>query len=268
MTDQTIPDEIRTAIAGELDRIETEEGCRILLAVESGSRAWGFHSPDSDFDVRFIYVQRPEWYLSIDLETRRDVIERPISDELDISGWDIRKALRLFTKSNPPLLEWLASPIVYRLSSGFREALLALLPEYHSTTRSYYHYRQMAEKNYRAYLQGDVVRLKKYLYVLRPLFAVRWLQQGRGVVPMEFARLLVTIEDQPDLVEAVNALVERKMSGEELAEGPAIPVITSFVREELARLEATHVEKAAPVPGVESLDRLFRTMLETVWTTP
>ena len=105
-----VSDEIRTTIAAELTRIEQAYDCEVLLAVESGSRAWGFQSRDSDYDVRFVYVHRPEWYLSVDLDLRRDVIEKPITDELDISGWDIRKTLRLFAKSNPPLLEWLGSP--------------------------------------------------------------------------------------------------------------------------------------------------------------
>jgi len=99
-------------IKAELARIEEDENISILWACESGSRAWGFESQNSDYDVRFIYLQRTEEYLrASDL---RDVIEKPISDDLDISGWDLPKALRLFRKSNPPLLEWLQSPIVYQ----------------------------------------------------------------------------------------------------------------------------------------------------------
>jgi predicted nucleotidyltransferase len=108
--DEAIVEEVRR----RLDQVEASEGVRILLAVESGSRAWGFPSRDSDYDVRFVYIHPPEWYLSVDAEFRRDVIERPILDEIDLSGWEIRKALLLFAKSNPPLLEWLASPLVYK----------------------------------------------------------------------------------------------------------------------------------------------------------
>ena len=100
-------------ILTRLQNLEIEEGVKILYACESGSRAWGFPSADSDYDARFLYLQPPEWYLAVDLEQKRDVIERPISDQLDLSGWDLRKALKLFHKSNPPLLEWLGSPIVY-----------------------------------------------------------------------------------------------------------------------------------------------------------
>lgn len=98
-------------IRSRLDAIQASENVCIVYACESGSRAWGFPSADSDYDVRFIYVRPVEWYLSID--DKRDVIECPVEDGLDINGWDLRKALRLSRKSNPPLLEWLGSPIVY-----------------------------------------------------------------------------------------------------------------------------------------------------------
>jgi len=113
-------DAITATILERLAAIEHTELVHILYACESGSRAWGFASPDSDYDVRFIYVRPRDWYLSIDLERRRDVIERPIEGVLDINGWDLRKALQLMRKSNPPLFEWLHSPLVYRAQAEFR----------------------------------------------------------------------------------------------------------------------------------------------------
>ena len=262
-----IPDEIRTAITAELTRIEKTCDCEILLAVESGSRAWGFPSRDSDYDVRFVYVHRPEWYLSVDTELRLDVIEKPITDELDISGWDIRKTLRLFAKSNPPLLEWLGSPIVYDESWDFAAELRALLPEYYSPTSSVHHYLHMAQGNYRDYLKGDEVWLKKYLYALRPLLAVRWLEQGRGVAPMEFARLLDTIEDQPALSDDIRALVKRKMAGEELDRGPTIPSISRFIASELVRYEDLKPPQSPRTNEFDSLNELFRRILRRAWAT-
>lgn len=94
---------MREEILKRLTDIEGEEDVKIFYACESGSRAWGFPSADSDYDVRFLYRHPEEWYLSVDLEEKRDVIERPINDDLDISGWDLRKALKLLRKSNPPL---------------------------------------------------------------------------------------------------------------------------------------------------------------------
>ena len=133
-------------IAAKLADIQVSEEVVILYACESGSRAWGFPSEDSDYDVRFIYVRPKDWYLSIDLETKRDVIERPISDELDIAGWDLRKALKLFYKSNPPLLEWLGSPIIYLEQFSTAEKLRELAKTFYSAKACMYHYLNMAEK--------------------------------------------------------------------------------------------------------------------------
>src|SRR5579885_617882 len=126
--------EIAEAIRRELTVVEAAEGATALYAVESGSRAWGFASTDSDYDVRLVYVRRPTWYLSIDLEERRDVGGKRCPGDVDLSGWDVRAALRLFARSNPPLLEWLRSPIVYRDRAGFAAELRSLLPTYYSPT--------------------------------------------------------------------------------------------------------------------------------------
>ena len=125
MDKPVIADAVRAEVARRLRQIEAEEGVRIFYACESGSRAWGFPSKDSDYDVRFLYAHPRPWYLSIDVERKRDVIERPITDEIDLGGWDLRKALQLFRKSNPPLLEWLQAPIIYRSKRcGLRESLV------------------------------------------------------------------------------------------------------------------------------------------------
>jgi len=177
-------------IRSELSTLEQANDVMILLSVESGSRAWGFPSADSDYDVRFIYLHKSDWYLSVDLEDRRDVIEQPIQELLDISGWDIRKALRLFHKSNPPLLEWLQCSIVYQERFSFAKKLRDLLPDFYSPKASYFHYLHMARGNIQEYLHGDTVWQKKYFYVLRPLLAMLWIERSLGPVPIEFNRLL------------------------------------------------------------------------------
>jgi hypothetical protein len=229
----------------------------VLLAVESGSRAWGFASKDSDYDVRFIYIHAREWYLSIDSDARRDVIERPIVDEIDLSGWDIRKALRLFAKANPPLIEWLSSPIIYRDHAGFREHLSRLLPIYYQPRSCMHHYLRMAENNRRDYLDGTSVWIKKYLYVLRPILAVRWIEQRRGPVPMEFRKLFVTIEDKAYLIGEIERLLERKQNGEELDRGLPIPVISVFISEEMDRLSAAFSKKEPEAVDLQPLQSLF-----------
>ncbi|MCZ2341308.1 MAG: nucleotidyltransferase domain-containing protein [Bacteroidales bacterium] len=255
----------RQRIEQDLAAIAAEESVRILYAVESGSRAWGFPSTDSDYDVRFLYVHPPSWYLAIDRDTRRDVVERPIVDLMDLSGWDISKALRLFARSNPTLWEWLDSPIVYIDALGFADRLRDEQPRYFSPIAGRYHYLRMARGNFRSYLQGDRVRLKKYFYVLRPLLAARWIEQKQTLAPMLFASLLETIPDHARLREAIASLLARKLSGEELDEGPRIPAIQEFIEAELPRLEALAGDSPQVQGAIEPLNVLFREYLERAW---
>jgi len=256
---------IISEIKHRLSALEQAEQVRVLYAVESGSRAWGFPSRDSDYDVRFIYVHPPDWYLSVDLESRRDVIERPMVDSFDFAGWDIRKALKLFAKSNPPLLEWLDSSIVYLDQIDFAARLRTLRAAFFSPPACAYHYLHMAQGNYRTYLRGPTVWLKKYFYVLRPLLAVRWIEQGRGVVPMLFSRLLETVADQPLFLKEVESLLQRKITGDELDEGPSIQLLQDFIDNELARLESLTVDPSRNRIDPEQLNRLFRDSLAHVW---
>ncbi len=252
---------MKDQIENVLNEIEESEGVRILYACESGSRAWGFASTDSDYDVRFLYCRPTSWYLAVNLEAKRDVIERPIDDVLDVSGWDLRKALQLFRKSNPPLLEWLGSPIVYREVTQVAEQMRELAKTYYSPIACGYHYLHMARNNCREFLKSDVVRRKKYFYVLRPLLAIRWLEAERGVVPTEFARLVeATVEDHK-VREAIDALVCEKAAGVELGTGPTIPVLSDFVYAELERLEGTPFSQTPPKQPIALLDQLFQNAL-------
>jgi predicted nucleotidyltransferase len=260
-----IPAPVRSDILDRLKRAEAQHDVKVLLAVESGSRAWGFASPNSDYDARFIYVNRADWYLSVSLEEQRDVIEYPIVDEIDINGWDLRKALRLFWKSNPAFVEWIQSPIVYTESGGFAQSVRALMPEVYSCERGIHHYRSMAKTNYRGYLKADLVPLKKYFYVLRPLLAVRWLEKYGTVAPIEFHRLLTLVADQPGLTGAIHALLERKRQSPEMGLSPQIPEIHGFIERELERLEAIKPERRERQEVVSGLSRLFRSTLDEAW---
>ena len=230
-----VDDAHRDAIRQRLRALEADEGVRIVLAVESGSRAWGFASTDSDYDVRFVYVRPASHYLSIRVEDRRDVIERPIDGEIDLNGWDLRKALRLLARTNPAIVEWLQSPITYVERGRFRIDARNLLPALYSPVRGLHHYRQMALGNHRSYLRGERVRLKKYLYALRPLLAARWIEARGTPAPMAFADLLGATELPPECRAAVAELLARKQSSSELAEGPPVPALQSFIETELAR---------------------------------
>lgn len=230
-----------------LTDIEKDENVIILYACESGSRAWGFPSSDSDYDVRFLYIRPIEWYLSI--EEGRDVIElinSPFTNELfDLRGWDIKKALKLYKKSNPPLLEWLHSPIIYLEKDDVAQQMRKLLPEFYSPLSCLFHYLHMAKKNFREYLKGDKVWIKKYFYILRPVLACKWIEKDLGPVPMEFQILVDRIIESDGLKTVIKELIKRKKEGEELSWGSKIPEINNFLDEEIKRLDAKryHITK-------------------------
>lgn len=249
-------------IGTELDRLAEDEDVCILYACESGSRAWGFESTDSDYDVRFLYLHPPHWYLRV--WPGRDVIERPIDDQLDISGWDLRKALQLLRKSNPPLLEWLGSPNVYREVPSVVAVLRGLVPDYYSPTACHYHYLHMAEGNWRDYLRGQEVWIKKYFYVLRPVLACLWIERGYGVVPMEFAILVECVVDDRSVRAAIRDLLARKKAGEELSRGPRIPAVSEFLDAEIGRLSAKKAPPSTPTT-VEPLNRAFLSCIAEVY---
>jgi len=249
-----ISDEIRTEIMYRLGRAEEEHGVRILFAVESGSRAWGFASPNSDYDVRFIYAHEPSWYQAVDLEERRDVIEYPIVDDIDLNGWDVRKALRLFWKSNPAFIEWILSSITYLDKSAFRAGALSILPSIYAPEKGIYHYRSMARTNYRGYLREEVVPLKKYFYVLRPLLAARWVKKTGGAAPIELEKLLTLLKGEPTVLAEIHTLLEKKRNTPELGRSAAVPILNDFIEAELGE-EPREVPKKSRSPRV--IDQLM-----------
>ena len=255
-------DKIRQESESRLRQTELEEEVCIFYACESGSRAWGFPSADSDYDVRFLYIHHPNWYLSID--DKREVIERKISDSIDLSGWDIRKALKLLRKSNPPLLEWLNSPIVYQQRTDIVEKIRQLMPEYYSPKSCLYHYFHMAEGNFREYLKGEIVWVKKYFYVLRPILACKWIEAGYGIVPMEFDHLIHRLVENDELKTAIDALVKRKRAGQELDREPRISIISEFIEAEIERLGDARFTGINHYDN-EKLNEVFRWALAEAW---
>ncbi|HEY5993273.1 MAG TPA: nucleotidyltransferase domain-containing protein [Gallionellaceae bacterium] len=249
-----IAPEVRARIIQALDEIEAQHQVKVLFACESGSRGWGFASPDSDYDVRFIYVHKLPWYLTV--HAPRDVVELPISDELDVNGWELRKALQLLRKSNPTLLEWLDSPVVYRADAAFAARMQGFVPEFFSSQGVRHHYLSMARKNFRSYLQGETVRLKKYLYVLRPLLAARWIDSGRGMPPMRFAELAEATVESTALAEEINRLLAIKMGAGEAEYSPRWNAIHAFIESELARSERDPAP-GRPAGNTASLDRFL-----------
>jgi predicted nucleotidyltransferase len=259
----------RTAVLEALARIEQEHDVRIVFACESGSRGWGFSSPDSDYDARFVYVHRQPWYLTVNEKTgpgqpQRDVIELPIDDELDVSGWDLRKALRLLSKSNPTLSEWLRSPIVYKQDSAIGAELVRLADEFYSPIAAWHHYYSMARGTFRGHLKGERVRTKKYLYVLRPVLACQWIESQDGPPPMAFELLLDRLLPAGALRDAIDALLTKKRASAEVGDGPRVAVISDFLEAELERMQRSQPKLSAGVGEVKSLDDFLRATLAKI----
>ena len=245
---------MKEIIQQKLNEIEAREGVRILHCVESGSRAWGFASPDSDYDVRFIYVRRVGDYLR--LEKTRDVIEWQLDDTLDINGWDLQKALRLLHKSNPTLFEWNSSPIVYRTTEEWKQ-ISEVIDRYFLEKAGLYHYLSTARSNYREYLKGETVRLKKYFYVLRPLLACRWILAEKTPPPMLFSTLMDKYLDEavkPD----VQTLLRLKTETPELGEGKRIDRINDYLDQSIEEIEQIIDQLPSDKPrSWESLNSIF-----------
>ena len=259
----SIEENIYQEIIHRLEKIQSDEGVNILYACESGSRAWGFPSNDSDYDVRFIYIRRPEFYLSID--KGRDVIEKEITDNMDLSGWDLKKTLKLFLKSNPPLFEWLQSPIVYMKKYSVYEKLKLLLPIYYSPISCMYHYKHMAEGNLRDYLKNEKVWIKKYFYVLRPILACKWIENNLGPVPTEFEKLVNSLIKDNTLKNSIDQLIKEKKNGAELSWGNRIPEISDFIELEVNRLKKKEFNFSKAEADTKKLNELFRNALKEVW---
>ena len=244
---------MKNVILDKLKVLEEENKVTVLFACESGSRAWGFASPDSDYDVRFIYVHRKDYYLSI--EEQRDVIELPINDLLDINGWELRKALKLFRKSNGPLFEWLQSPIVYQANSSFQDELQDLMKYYFTPRAMIHHYLSMAKNVVDNDLSGSEVKLKKYFYAVRPVLASLWIAERKDVPPMEFNKLRALLD--PDLNVIVDDLLAKKAQVNEKNMITPIMEIHRWLRNQIEYCES-HIPDPSPSEDTQALNELFR----------
>lgn len=224
---------MKKIIAEKLDEIEKTQNVRIIHAVESGSRAWGFASPDSDYDVRFIYIRPLEYYLR--LEKTRDLIEYQLDETLDINGWDLQKALRLLYKSNPTLFEWNNSPVVYKTTPEWQK-VRNIINDYFKSKHGLYHYLSTAKSNYREYLRTDIVKLKKYFYVLRPILACKWIIDKNSPPPMLFSELC-DAELESYMKPYVDRLLDLKINTPEISTGKRIDEINKYLDSNIAEIE-------------------------------
>jgi predicted nucleotidyltransferase len=250
---------MQTRVAAALAALEAEHNIRILYACESGSRAWGFPSPDSDYDVRFVYVHALDWYLGLDESP--DTLNFPVDDELDLAGWELRKTLRLLRGSNAALFEWLQSPIVYHEAPEFRAQLAPLLPQAFNLKAGQHHYLGQLRRGVEEDLIGVEVRLKRLFYALRSALAARWIRERHTLPPMEFAPLRALLP--AELQGVVEELLAQKTHSNEKTTVARSGALIDFLGEEYAAGQA--VRAGLPVARVEKLnerlDALFRQLL-------
>jgi predicted nucleotidyltransferase len=262
-TKPLITTEAQALIETRLASIADEHQIKVLYACESGSRAWGFPSPDSDYDVRFIYVHPWSWYMS--LEEERDVIDFPLEETyaglLDLGGWDLRKTLRLLRKSNPVIWKWLQSPICYHLSQPHFQEYRPILDPYYSPIAACHHYLSICSHTMDQAFVGPSVKIKKYFYMLRPLLAAAWIERYHSVPPMELAHLLPLLDDQVEIQNCIVDLQERKRHIDEQVPIARIAMLDDFLGRELMRLQEAAKLLPAGTANKASLDRLFQQCL-------
>lgn len=229
--------EVVGAIDARLAELEDRFGVRILWAIESGSRAWGFPSPDSDYDARFIYVCRTREYLSP--WPPRDVIETPVEGLFDVNGWDVRKAVDLIVRGNATPLEWLRSPIVYRGVRARQQSLLDLASRVAEPELLGRHYASVGKQQWErcgAVESGrGEAKLKGVFYAVRPAAVLHWMSHHpeAPVPPMKLQTLLDEAPPLPDVLEAVTELLEAKGRTREMGAGVVPDPIRRFVTQQL-----------------------------------
>jgi len=240
-----------------LDNIKAEHDVKILFACESGSRAWGFPSIDSDYDVRFIYLYSKDKYLSID--NREETLDLPINEVLDVNGWELTKALRLLRNSNAPLFEWLQSPVIYEQDTEFIELITPVIANSFSLRAGMHHYTSMVRNALKS-LQTEEVRIKKYFYALRPLLAALWIARKNELPPMELGALRKQIDDTVWQEKLDNLLTQKSISNEK-STIPRLDYFNQFIEQELTNCDAVAMSLPKMNVNTEILNNIFRSLL-------
>ncbi len=244
-----------------LRKIESEYSLNVIYGLESGSRAWGFESQNSDYDVRFLYIRPVDWYLCI--EKRSDVLELGTSCDIDLSGWDLRKSLLFLRQSHPVLLEWLRSPVVYIEQSEVVQRMREIGEEFFAPRASVHHYIGWAERTLHRYFQPSDLAAKRYFYVMRPILCCRWIQTIGGQPPLRMQALLAAIEMPAEAKLAVGDLIDRKQAGYELDSVGRVPILDQYIFETIPQIKEFLITLPKPeYAPFEILNPLFHQVLE------
>lgn len=258
-----IDTQVEEQIIKSLTQIEHDYDVKILHAIESGSRAWGFHSSNSDYDVRFFYVHKRDWYLGI--YSGRDVIELPIDGTYDVSGWDLKKTLHLAMKSNAVVMEWLQSPIIYKTDPIFSKDLKSFCAGSFDKRTLMHHYINLGVKHIdRTWRSSDTAQIKEYFYMLRPAFSLRWLKMHPDdlCVPMNLQVLMSETDVPAEIQSQVNSLIEQKKLCEEKSKVTKIEKLDEFMMAEYEDAEKHVLDMPKlDLTAVQGADIFFRKWL-------
>jgi len=253
---------VHSVIAEHLANLMQQYGCRLLFAGESGSRAWGLHAPDSDYDVRCIYSHPAHWYLSI--EDLRESIETVFPDDIDIAGYELRKALRLFSTCNIPINEQIQNPVSYDCDPLFVECLRALIPTYFNRKRALFHYANIAAQTI-PQVQGVRIVLHRVFYIIRPLLACEWIEKYVSMPPTEFQKLLDADLLTLPLLNEITDIMQQKVTTV-MGDRKSLQLskeLLYWMTESLARHQET-LQFLPPSPmttSFEPLNELFRSSI-------
>lgn len=245
-------------IEEKLHQLELEKKIRVLFSCESGSRAWGFPSPDSDYDVRLVYTHDIAWHLQIG--KTRDTIEQLQPGDIDLGGWELKKALTLFASCNLPLNEWLGSPTAYRETGSFRTDVMNLIPEYFNGRKALHHYFSLAANTSKKELFGSEIRIKKLFYILRPVYACLWILRSHTMPPTTFPAML----QQGLAIRNIEAEIQEMMRAKETAiecdKVTLSPSFENWIQTSLTEIEEQTSEYPPPekAPLLEPLNELLR----------
>jgi len=240
-----------------LKDIEQKKQIQILYACETGSRAWGFPSPDSDYDIRFIYRHQKDWYLS--LNKQKDSIEQMIGHEWDITGWELRKSLVMLKKSNAALIERFQSPVVYMDTDNYGGKFLELIKAYYSPTAVFYHHYALAKKFWEDLKDEPIIKLKSFFYLVRSLLSCNYIVHNNDVVPMHIEGLMQNIP--VTIHQLLQELMVLKSGVGEQYTHPASTVLNSWIVEVWAFLETKKNALAVNDTGYTQLNNFFRTSI-------
>ena len=249
---------MKERIIDALRQIESERNCRILFAVESGSRAWGFASPDSDYDVRAVYVKPLDWYLGLD-ERKTDTLSAMLPNDIDVAAWELRKALRQMLKSNASFMEWLGSPIVY-CDSGLLAQLREMKDRVVNPIAVAHHYASMLRHALDDRTDDGTIGIKKLCYALRAGLCVRWTMEREAMPPTAFTEVRRGLDLGHEADEAIDRLLALKESAREKERTVPEAALLPLVADCFAALERHpwHRPSNDIAPARADLERIFR----------